>query len=106
MNANTSDTVYRNKNKTKFTAIPNHGDPGWIEENGEFNELIYWKKDGKTEWVIAAEFRRRKLEIRIRKIAYYRNHPGELSEKIASKRKGKTWCDYPDGFCFKFRTTW
>lgn len=106
MSANTSNTVYRNKNMTKFTAIPNHGDPGWIEENGEFKELIYWNKDGKAEWITATEFKESKLAIKKRNIAYYRNHPGELNKKIAFKKINRSRCGYLDGSVFGFHTTW
>ncbi len=106
MNANTSNTVYRNKNKTEFTARPNHGDPGWIEENGKFEELIYWNKDGKAEWITATEFRERKLAIKKRNIAYYENHPGELSKKIESSRTKRSKYNYLDGTVSSFYTTW
>lgn len=106
MNTIALATIYRDKNRSQFKSNPTHGTPGWIEDDGEFKELIYWDKDGKAEWVIGDEYKKRKRAIKEGKIAYYRDHPGELSEKIASKRSIQFGKGYLDPFRYNFGITW
>ena len=106
MNTIASATIYRDKNKSQFKSNPTHGTPGWIENDDGFKELIYWDKDGKAEWVTGDEFKNRKRAIKEGKIAYYRLHPKELIQKIASKKRVQSRKGLIDPYRHNIGITW
>lgn len=88
MNKNITDGVFRNKNRDPFTAIPNHGTPGWRPSGDDLEEVILWEKDEEAEWITVANFQARKSDIKTRNIRFYRANRVLLIKKIVAKRKG------------------